>query len=434
MHLLRIVLIGGLLLPVLGLQQNLPAQGVESIDMVRSRFFIDHASFADGDSNRLEVYYKVFNDGLNYVKKGDKYVANYEVNVIVLGEGEQQVNGISVDKTYVLNDYELTQSQEGYLVNQVELRVEPGKYALFCKLIDHNSNDVSNIESEVRSPRFDPDADISEIELLQEAGEQLQESKFTKRGLTTVPSVERTFDSETQPLGFYVELYVGEHPGEELLLEYNIRGSNGNHTQKDTVVVDVDSSVIGRSHYVSLENLPPGEYDLMLTLKSGNRQLAERRTGFNIKWSLPSLIKNDFDYAVEQLKYVHTPDERDELKEAPESLRVQKFEELWKSKDPTPTTPRNELREEYYRRIRYANQYFRAINRDGWQTDRGMVYIKYGEPDQIDRHPFEMGRKPYQIWYYYTQRRTFVFEDTRGDGDYQLLYPYDGDYRHYIGR
>jgi len=57
-----------------------------------------------------------------------------------------------------------------------------------------------------------------------------------------------------------------------------------------------------------------------------------------------------------------------------------------------------------------------------------MVYIKYGEPDQIDNHPFELERKPYLVWYYYMQRRTFVFEDSRGDGDYQLEFPYDGDW------
>ncbi len=57
-------------------------------------------------------------------------------------------------------------------------------------------------------------------------------------------------------------------------------------------------------------------------------------------------------------------------------------ERYWREHDPTPTTPRNERREEHYRRIRYARQWFAgyAANRIG-VDDRGVVYIRYGEPD-----------------------------------------------------
>lgn len=57
-------------------------------------------------------------------------------------------------------------------------------------------------------------------------------------------------------------------------------------------------------------------------------------------------------------------------------------ERYWREHDPTPTTPRNERREEHYRRIRYARQWFvghlpNALGVD----DRGVIYIRYGEPD-----------------------------------------------------
>ena len=56
----------------------------------------------------------------------------------------------------------------------------------------------------------------------------------------------------------------------------------------------------------------------------------------------------------------------------------------------------------------------------------GMIYIIYGEPEQVESHPFELNSKPYQIWYYYSLSRTFVFVDEIGTGDYELQYPYDG--------
>ena len=92
----------------------------------------------------------------------------------------------------------------------------------------------------------------------------------------------------------------------------------------------------------------------------------------------------------------------------------------------------NEFRDEYYRRIRYTNKAFSVGKRPGWRTDRGMIYIQYGEPDDVERHPFDMDGFPYnapwQVWRYYSTNREFVFVDRRGSNDFELQYPYDGEY------
>ena len=47
-----------------------------------------------------------------------------------------------------------------------------------------------------------------------------------------------------------------------------------------------------------------------------------------------------------------------------------------------------QIKEEHYRRIAYANERFRAPSgRPGWQTDRGHMYIVYGPADEIDETP-----------------------------------------------
>ena len=96
------------------------------------------------------------------------------------------------------------------------------------------------------------------------------------------------------------------------------------------------------------------------------------------------------------------------------------FQRFWKRIDPNPDTEKNELIEEYYQRVNIANQLFSTPNMGGWLTDRGRIYIKFGSPDDIERHPFELDSKPYQIWRYYSLRKTFLFIDTSGFGDYFL--------------
>lgn len=61
-------------------------------------------------------------------------------------------------------------------------------------------------------------------------------------------------------------------------------------------------------------------------------------------------------------------------------------EQFWDRRDPTPGTEENEMKEEHYRRIAYANEHF-AANVPGWQTDRGRIYIQYGPPDEMETHP-----------------------------------------------
>jgi len=61
-------------------------------------------------------------------------------------------------------------------------------------------------------------------------------------------------------------------------------------------------------------------------------------------------------------------------------------EEFWKRRNPDPESNSNKFKEEHYRRIEYSNQNY-ASTVPGWKTDRGMIYIKYGKPDEIESHP-----------------------------------------------
>ncbi len=69
--------------------------------------------------------------------------------------------------------------------------------------------------------------------------------------------------------------------------------------------------------------------------------------------------------------------------------------------------------------------------REGWRTDRGRIYIQFGEPDEIDDYPLAANSQPYQVWHYYRRGsyRKFVFVDEFEDGDYRLQFPYDGLYQ-----
>jgi len=89
----------------------------------------------------------------------------------------------------------------------------------------------------------------------------------------------------------------------------------------------------------------------------------------------------------EDVTYIITDEERQAFKHLQtDEEREQFVENFWKRRDPTPDTEENEYKEELYRRIAYANDHY-ASGIPGWKTDRGMIYIKYGAPDEVDSHP-----------------------------------------------
>jgi GWxTD domain-containing protein len=114
----------------------------------------------------------------------------------------------------------------------------------------------------------------------------------------------------------------------------------------------------------------------------------------------------------EDVVYIITDEEKTAFKRLRTDEERQSFvESFWQRRDPTPDTEENEYKEEHYRRIAYANDHY-ASGIPGWKTDRGMIYIKYGPPDEIDSHPSGGSyQRPYEEGGGETS--TYPFEDWR---------------------
>jgi GWxTD domain-containing protein len=85
--------------------------------------------------------------------------------------------------------------------------------------------------------------------------------------------------------------------------------------------------------------------------------------------------------------YIITKEERDAfLRLSTNEEREQFIESFWDRRNPDPESETNSFKDEYYRRIAYANEHF-SSGIPGWKTDRGHIYILWGPPDEIEAHP-----------------------------------------------
>lgn len=134
----------------------------------------------------------------------------------------------------------------------------------------------------------------------------------------------------------------------------------------------------------------------------------------------------------EEVIYIITPKEKDVfLKLTTDRERDLFIEAFWKQRDPSSGTPRNEFKDEHYRRVEYANRFFgRGTPRPGWKTDMGRVYIVLGPPNNIEYFENVMNVYPTQIWAYLGDPKfglpaafNFVFFKKYGTGEYVFYSP-----------
>lgn len=121
-----------------------------------------------------------------------------------------------------------------------------------------------------------------------------------------------------------------------------------------------------------------------------------------------------------KVRYIISKEERESFLRLPAADRPQFIKEFWERRDPTPGTPLNEFKEEYFQRIETATRLFKEGSTPGWLQDRGRVYITLGPPDNRETYPrgVDFYGKPTEIWWYGSF--PIVFVDDNWSGNYQM--------------
>jgi len=139
------------------------------------------------------------------------------------------------------------------------------------------------------------------------------------------------------------------------------------------------------------------------------------------KVKMDPINQDFFDYA----RLIMTKQEKDIFNHLPDAESRKVFrEDFWEKRDTDLSTDFNEFQEEFYRRIDYANARF-IEGVPGWKTDRGRIFIYFGEPDQTQKNPMlnsndasVSGYHGYILWQYYRYGFAVMFVDKRGDSKY----------------
>ncbi|MFH1701516.1 MAG: GWxTD domain-containing protein [Candidatus Zixiibacteriota bacterium] len=429
---LTLLIIASLLYPGISLSDQTGYRG--SDEYGEARFAIDAADFYSGedDKNFLEIYYKIFYDAFGYQKLENGYEAKYEISFTVTGNDNHPIEGITKNGKIKVNSYAETRRSEDFIINMVSFPFEPQDIKIDASLTDESGSILATISKKIPKKSYTQKyPTISRVELAHDILESTDSSKFNKENMRIIPKVMRVFGGEEDSLlSFYHEVYPGDKSDKYTKLIIGLYHRHKGLMRADTISYGEIIDVKREFQTINIKDIYPGDYELELKLIGRRGREYDKITEeIEMKLTGESMFVTDYETLIDMMKYLTNNKEHKKLKDAmtlEDRRRV--WDEFWAIRASEGNSTINPTKAEYFRRVRHSNRYFTFMNKDGWKTTRGMVYITYGTPDEVEDYPFELATKPYQIWHYFRRNppRNFLFVDEWGDGNYELQPPYDG--------
>jgi GWxTD domain-containing protein len=384
------------IVPPLG-AEGFPAAGRGDIE-----FQADCASFRRPSGTVVEEFYiKVRSEQLNFERKGKKTEARVLLAIAFINELGDAYETKSQEFTLSLEDkparddshllmvsYPITSAAKKVLITLEDLRARRrGILYMFTK---ERKKGTAEANIEVSEP-LPGTLSLSDVQFAWSIGSRESEGSgpFTKSGLDVIPNPSRIYGLRKAMLFAYFEVYdQTEFALGRSRVFYEVATSVLNF-DREVALSDTQKVVSSSDEWVQrvaldISTLPAGTYWLRTEVwqeEGRSRVLRERQ--FSVLWYDASWQKGDQDVLDEASLFLDN-EQLKAFKRMKLGERERFLEEFWNGLDPTSGTARNEIREEFFRRVAYANAHFSFFQK-GMLSDRGRIYVRYGEPDLIER-------------------------------------------------
>ena len=335
-------------------------------------------------------------------------------------------------------------------VEQVRMAVVPGEYEVDVTLQPEGEQEVRALLN-LTVPDY-ADADGTAISAVQLATQIRPSADATdplsKSGLSIRPNPDAFYGGDGAAVRYYVEVYgPPAQTGEYTLVTFVTESANGaalpDHEERSTRPARPVDVVAGG---LDVSTLPSGIYYLrFVALNEANEAVAEQsKRFFVINPDVAPLASTMGGMTYEETLFAAMGEEELELNVAHASIIATAREQqvlnaletdderrrfltrFWTDRDQDGIPSSNEARRAFYERLRTTNGMFAETGREGFQTDRGRIFLTYGQPTEIDRRPFQANMLPHEVWTYDNipgeGRSIFVFADRFGANRFDLIH------------
>lgn len=434
----------------------LSAQALQGGD--RFTIDVDYGRFLGNDSlTYVEMYYSVAENTISYQGSEDKFVGGMNIHAIVKQKGAV-VSQQEWTAPHVVSDTSRIVAGTN-IVGVTSFALPEGVYECEVRAFDFYNparSDTITFPLEVSSFTVDR-VSLSDIEFCTSIRQSQPnpDNVFYKNTLEVIPNVSAVFGGAVAKLHYYVEAYnlaflpleqypirvvVYDAAGKEVFQQGKMKRRPGNSSVE---IGTIDVSTFAGGTYTmtfllldTATNVAYASSKKFFMYKPGERHefAAVNTMAGVVESEFAVMDENDLDADFNSAKYLASESEINEFAlfsrlnvEKPRLDAKRNFLfKFWKRREAGAADPGKVaiLRKEYVKRVDETNERFSGGYRKGWQTDRGRVYILYGEPSEVDRFPNAPESNPYEIWTYHQMQGgvVFVFIDRTGFGDWVLVH------------
>ena len=416
---------------------------------------------------RVEVFIGMINDILQFVKVSSDssasplaalenrgYRAQYEVNITVWDKQKNAIDSRNWKRELIVKNFDATNDRKKLNLEHAAFDLPPGEYEVALEITDRDTG--KNLRERRPLKLTAPEENqlqLSSIVFMKPAPAAMvaqRDSLLRHFAAITLnlPVAARPPEGPTANAAHamvgskalagaaaYFEIY-GAPAGEKLQLHYQLLDWRRQVQAEWQETLTVAQTPVRHIVDFAGKIKQAGLHTFNLTIK---RDAEAKPKDVIVEGSFQVQISAETNYAAavsenkalpyEPLRYIAKGAEYKRLVETGEAERDSLIAAFWRQRDPDPAAAGNELQEEFYRRVAFADMRFAAANSNksgskalaGWESDRGRIYIKYGPPREVHHQFAEQGASPYEIWLYPDLDLSFIFRDKTGSGDFELV-------------
>lgn len=328
--------------------------------------------------------------------------------------------------------------------------IGPGNYVVNITLTDLISNAepmTGQIDLEV--PTYSNAVSFSEIMIAEVAVKTGEPTVFSKSGYDIIPRFLNVFPTDFTSLPYYTEIYnTDKLPDSAFAVRQRIvsttEGKEMTGFTRNTKMKTAEVIPVLRN--LDITTLPSGSYRLELSIiDRNNSELGgasyyyfERINELEQVTSVEEIIldpafqasitDDSVAFYLSSLIPIARPAEAKSilatLKTNNKEMGRKHIQQFWLQ---TSGTNANTAWMDYKKQVLLVQELYASNFQDGFETDRGRVYLQYGPPNSVIVRENSPSEYPYEIWHYYkikmySNKRFVFYNPDLVNNSYRLLH------------
>jgi GWxTD domain-containing protein len=420
-------------------------QVVSHAQNAKIKAYIDTKQFSAPQSgNYVEIYLQFVGKTIKFVPVQDGIQAKLGLEFDVLLN-----DSVVKSDAYVLESPIAKDSIQDDFYEVKRFLLEPGEYKLRVKLSDLNNpkSIISGIQPITVSDMRNSSC-ISDIEIAEYAFASDEENNFQKSGYHIIPLLSNFFPTDLKKIPAYYEIYNADKIGDSIvgIIQKIIDVDTKEEIEAFSSFTRLQAApVIPIFKTIDIEKLATGSYQLefILTNKklepiAKNTYLFERSNDIAIEFNpekmmldpgfQKSITDDSVFYFLESLIPIAKPAEIKNIISTFKSKDKEKarkhIQAFWIQ---TADKKSYDAWLKYKAQVWAVEKMYHTNFQQGFETDRGRVFLKYGAPNNIVSKETSPSEYPYEIWTYnkigkFSNKRFIFYNPDLVNNAYRILH------------